>query len=137
MTKELAVTERQNEFLDLYFGECDGVTSRVAKAMGVTPGASYNMARRLSKQIIERTELELAAMAPKAVAVFKQGLEYDPDNEDHAGIQIRMDAAKTLFDKVGIVKKQQIEVKAQVAHSVQFFLPEKDEIVINGESEPA
>ena len=40
---------------------------------------------------------------------------------------IRMEAAKQILDRVGIVKKEKIDINAKVAHGI-FILPPKDEL---------
>ena len=41
------------------------------------------------------------------------------------GVNIRMEAAKQILDRVGLVKKEKIDINAQVAHGI-FVLPAKD-----------
>ena len=41
------------------------------------------------------------------------------------GVNIRMEAAKQILDRVGLVKKDKIDINAQVAHGI-FILPPKD-----------
>ena len=38
---------------------------------------------------------------------------------------IRMEAAKQILDRVGIVKREKVDINAQVAHGI-FILPPKD-----------
>ena len=40
---------------------------------------------------------------------------------------MRMEAAKQILDRVGIVKRDKLDVTAQVAHGI-FILPPKDGI---------
>ena len=42
------------------------------------------------------------------------------------GVNIRMEAAKQILDRIGLVKKDKIDINAQVAHGI-FILPPKDD----------
>ena len=46
---------------------------------------------------------------------------------------IRIEAAKQILDRVGLGKREQLDINAKVAHGI-FILPPKDDI-INGTTE--
>ena len=41
---------------------------------------------------------------------------------------IRVEAAKQILDRVGIAKKEQLDINAKVAHGI-FILPAKDNVI--------
>ena len=53
---------------------------------------------------------------PKAVQRKQERLQ---------GVNIRMEAAKQILDRVGLAKKDKIDITGQVAHGI-FILPAKD-----------
>ena len=72
--------------------------------------------------IIERAENVLAMHSPKAVMGLVDAM--DEDGLTPAA-NIRIKAAKQILDRVGIVKKEKIDINAKVAHGI-FILPPKD-----------
>ena len=49
------------------------------------------------------------------------------DDGTAPGASIRMEAAKQILDRVGLVKREKVDINAQVAHGI-FILPPKDEL---------
>jgi hypothetical protein len=47
------------------------------------------------------------------------------DDGSIPGANIRMEAAKQVLDRVGLVKKEKIDINAKVAHGI-FILPPKE-----------
>ena len=74
--------------------------------------------------IVEKAENVLAIHSPKAVMGLVNAL--DEDGLTPAS-NIRMEAAKQILDRVGIVKREKVDINAQVAHGI-FILPAKDGI---------
>ena len=73
-------------------------------------------------EILERAEYSLALNSAKAVKGLVDALDEDGKTP---GVNIRMEAAKQILDRVGLVKKDKIDINAQVAHGI-FILPPKD-----------
>ena len=71
---------------------------------------------------MERAEYSLALHSAKAVKGLVDALDEDGKTP---GVNIRMEAAKQILDRVGLVKKDKIDITAQVAHGI-FILPAKD-----------
>ena len=76
----------------------------------------------LKEEILERAEYSLALNSAKAVKGLVDSLDEDGKTP---GVNIRMEAAKQILDRVGLVKKDKIEMTGQVAHGI-FILPAKD-----------
>ena len=119
--KELALTEKQETFLTALFGEARGNPKVAGDIAGY---ADYHQPlRSLKDEIITRAEEQLAAFAPRASMGMINALDEDGSLP---GANIRMEAAKQILDRVGIVKKDKIDINAQVAHGI-FILPAKDD----------
>ncbi len=74
------------------------------------------------EKIIEKAESVLAAHSPQAALGISRALT---DDGSIPGANIRMEAAKQILDRVGLVKKEKIDVNAKVAHGI-FVLPAKE-----------
>jgi hypothetical protein len=118
--KEL--TKQQQEFISALFGEAQGNPKRAAEIAGYAPTSYPNVVKSLKNNIVEKAEGILAMHSPKAVMGLVNAL--DEDGMTPAA-NIRMEAAKQILDRVGIVKKEKIDINAQVAHGI-FILPPKD-----------
>mgnify|MGYP001198950895 FL=1 len=119
-SKELS--DKQKQFLSALFGEAQGNPSEAAKLAGYAPTSYPKVVRGLKDEIIERAESVLAAHSPKAAISMANAIE---DDGSIPGANIRMEAAKQILDRVGLVKKEKIDVNAKVAHGI-FILPPKE-----------
>jgi hypothetical protein len=120
--KELALTEKQETFLTALFGEAKGNP----RAAGDIAGYSdyHQPLRALKDEIIIRAEEQLAAFAPRASMGMINALDEDGSLP---GANIRMEAAKQILDRVGLAKREKIDINTKVEHGV-FILPAKDVI---------
>ena len=118
--KEL--TNKQKEFLSALFSDADGDPRKAAEIAGYAPTSYPRVVQGLKDEIIERAESVLAAHSPKAALGISRALT---DDGSIPGANIRMEAAKQIFDRVGLVKKEKIDVNAKVAHGI-FVLPAKE-----------
>ena len=118
--KEL--TTQQKTFINVLFGEAQGNPKKAGEIAGYAPSSYPNIIKALKDEIIERAEYSLALHAAKAVKGLVDALDEDGKTP---GVNIRMEAAKQILDRVGLVKKEKIDINAQVAHGI-FVLPAKD-----------
>jgi len=116
------LTEQQEKFLIALFGEAQGSPSKAAELAGYAPTSYANVVRSLKQEIIERAEGVLAMYSPRAAMGLVNALGEDGTTP---AANIRMEAAKQILDRVGLVKREQIDVNAKVAHGI-FILPPKD-----------
>ncbi len=121
-TKEL--TEQQQEFLTALFGEAEGSSKKAGEIAGYAPSSYPKVIKALKEEILERAEYSLALNSAKAVKGLVDALDEDGKTP---GVNIRMEAAKQILDRVGLVKKDKIDITGQVAHGI-FILPAKDGI---------
>jgi hypothetical protein len=118
--KELALTEKQETFLTALFGEAKGNPRAAGDIAGY---ADYHQPlRALKDEIITRAEEQLAAFAPRASMGMINALDEDGSLP---GANIRMEAAKQILDRVGLSKREKVDITAKVQHGI-FILPPKD-----------
>ena len=118
--KEL--TEQQQKFIDALFGEANGSPKRAGEIAGYSPFSYSKVVKSLKDEILERAEYSLAFNSAKAVKGLVNALD---DDGTTPGANIRMEAAKQILDRTGIVKKEKIDITGKMAHGI-FILPPKD-----------
>ena len=116
------LTEKQKLFLSPLFGEANGEPRAAAEIAGYAPTSYPKVVHGLKDQIIERAETVLAAHSPKAALSIANAID---DEGSIPGANIRMEAAKQVLDRVGLIKKEKIDINAKVAHGI-FVLPAKE-----------
>jgi len=116
------LTEKQKIFLSALFGEANGEPRAAAEIAGYAPTSYPKVVHGLKNQIIERAETVLAAHSPKAALSIANAID---DDGSMPGASIRMEAAKQILDRVGIIKREKIDIDAKIAHGI-FILPAKE-----------
>ena len=119
-SKEL--TSQQKIFINALFGEAQRNPKKAGEIAEYAPSSYPKVIKALKDEIIERAEYSLALHSAKAVKGLVDAL--DEDGKTPGG-NIRMEAAKQILDRVGLVKKEKIDINAQVAHGI-FILPAKE-----------
>ena len=116
------LTEQQEKFLNALFGEAQGDPKVAGEIAGY---ADYHQPlKSLKDEIIDRAEKLLAAFAPKASMGMINALQEDGSTP---GASIRMEAAKQILDRVGLSKREKVDINAKVAHGI-FILPPKENV---------
>jgi hypothetical protein len=134
-TTKRKLTDKQEKFLDELLSNGGHVKNAVAAAGYKEQSRSW-LTRSLRDEIIERTRSMLATNSVKAASRIIEGLDADgtvPLNQ----MDMRLKTAESVLDRVGLGKKQQLEVEGQVMHGI-VMLPSKDkpkEIIIEQEAE--
>ena len=115
--KQLDLTDKQKNFLDALFGEANGDPKIAGYSHYTVP------LKALKDEIIDRAEQVLAAFAPRASmqVINTMGME----ESTTPGANVRLEAAKQVLDRIGLVKREKIDVNAKVAHGI-FILPPKN-----------
>jgi hypothetical protein len=130
MNKEL--TTKQQSFLDNLVS-CNGDTKKAAELAGYAEGSYTTVVKSLKKEIIELAENILAQNAPKASLKLVEVMDStDPIPQAN----VRLQAAQTLLDRVGLAKTDKLDVNLQTNNGL-FILPAKQEVVIEGQYEEA
>lgn len=118
--KDLPLTEKQAAFLDALTGEAQGDLKVAMKIAGYASTTKvHEVVNPLREEIIDRTQTLLATNAPKA-ALGLVGVLTDPSA---MGARNAVSAASQILDRVGVVKKEQVEVDNK--GSAMFILPPK------------
>ena len=123
-TQKRSLTESQEKFLDALFGEARGNPKKAGELAGYSEHSYPKVLRNLKQEIVSRAENYLATHSAKAATKMVDMLEED-GTTPHANI--RLEAAKQILDRIGIVKKDQIDINMKAMHGI-FILPAKDNI---------
>ena len=118
------LTEQQASFLDALF-ENGGKISEAMRTAGYNTSRSKLM-QSMREEIAARTKDYLAVNGVKAATRIVEGLDADgttPLNQ----MDMRMKAAESILDRIGVSKKQTQEITGQVVHGV-VLLPAKNEL---------
>ena len=130
MNKELTI--KQQSFLDNLMS-CHGDAKKAAELAGYAEGSYTSVVKALKTEIIELAESILAQSAPKAALKLVEVM--DSDNPIPQA-NVRLQAAQTLLDRVGLAKTDKLDVNVQGSNGL-FILPAKQEVVIEGDYEEA
>jgi len=130
MNKELTIM--QQSFLD-HLVSCNGDTKRAADLAGYAEGSYTSVVKALKTEIIELAENILAQNAPKASLKLVEVMD---STNPIPQANVRLQAAQTLLDRVGISKTDKLDVNLQNTNGL-FILPAKQEVVIEGQYEEA
>ncbi len=104
------LTEQQQKFLDVLFDQAGGDIPLAKKLAGYAETTSTtHIIKGLKEEIIDATQTYLSRNAPKA-AMAMVGALYDPTE---LGIRDKMQAAKELLDRSGLVKTEKMQVEAK------------------------
>ena len=130
MKKELTV--KQKTFLDSLI-ECGGNAKQAAAIAGYAEGSYTSVVKSLKKEILDISEGILAQNAPKAALKLVNIIDSD---QPIPQANIRLQAAQTLLDRVGISKTDKLNLNVEGSNGI-FILPAKSETIIEGEYEEA
>ena len=125
-TQKKSLTDSQEKFLDALFGEAKGNPKKAGELAGYSDHSYPKVVRSLKSEIVSRAEGYLATHSAKAATKIVDMLEED-GTTPHASI--RLEAAKQILDRIGIAKKEKIDINMKAVHGL-FILPAKDEIKI-------
>ena len=123
-TQKKSLTESQEKFLDALFGEAKGNPKKAGELAGYSKHSYPKIVRNLKNEIVSRAENYLATHSAKAAAKMVDMLDED-GTTPHANI--RMEAAKQILDRIGIAKKEKLDINMKAVHGI-FILPAKDEV---------
>jgi len=118
------LTDKQQKFLDCLI-ETKGNLKLSAELAGYA-GNHYQVIRSLKHEIVELASDVLAREAPSAA--FKL-VEMMGSSTAVPQANVKLQAAQTILDRVGVTKKEKLDVNHTVTNSV-FILPEKKTVDI-------
>jgi hypothetical protein len=121
-TQEKSLTDTQEKFLDALFGEAQGNPKKAGELAGYSSHSYPKVLRNLKQEIVSRAENYLAVHSARAATKMVNMLDED-GTTPHANI--RLEAAKQILDRIGIVKKDQLDINMKAVHGI-FILPAKE-----------
>lgn len=126
--KKRVLTEQQEKFLDALF-EHNGNFSLACQDSGYAKGSIGYLKESLADEIIERARNTLAVHSVKAVNKLVSMID-TPEVE--RGDNVRLQAAESLLNRIGLGKQETHNVNVQAIHGV-VLLPPKKEIVVDAD----
>jgi hypothetical protein len=115
------LTENQQKFLEVLFDEAGGDVVKAKKLAGYSDTTPTRLiVDALKDEIFEGTKTYMSRIGPKAAVAFGQAL-MDPTE---LGVKEKMQAAKEILDRAGVVKTERVEVQASGG---LFILPPKEQ----------
>ena len=117
-----SLTNTQEKFLDVLFGEAKGNPREAARLAGYSSHSYPKVIRNLKKEITELAETHLSTHSAQAANRLIALLDEDGTTPQAS---IRLAAANSLLDRVGITKKDQLDINMKAMHGI-FILPAKD-----------
>ena len=121
LTTKKELTEQQKKFIEVLFAEAAGDPVKARKLAGYSEGYSTKaIMNTLREEVIEATQLFIAMNAPRAAMAVVSGV-VDPTE---LGMKDKLNAAKDLLDRAGLVKTEKVQVEANTGGIM--FLPAKD-----------
>ena len=121
------LTTKQQSFLD-NLTETGGDPKKAAELAGYS--THWHVVKALKPQIIDMASTIIAQSAPKAAQKLVDVME---SNEPIPQASMRVQAAQTILDRVGLGKRDTLDVKHEVSGGV-FILPAKEEVIIEAEA---
>ena len=125
--KEL--TEKQQTFLDNVV-VTGGDLKKAAELAGYK-GNHYQVIQSLKDELVDMAQNLLAHNAPRAAMKLVEVMDSDRPVPQASS---KLQAAQTILDRVGLGKKERLDVNHNVQGGI-FILPEKDTVIVEGEYE--
>lgn len=123
--KERELTEQQQLFLSNLF-ENGGNTAQAALDAGYSSGSVAWLKRSLADEIIERTKDVLSVNALKAANRLVSTID---NLVPERGDDLRLRAAESLLNRVGVAKQETMNHNVQAIHGVVLLPPKKDVVI--------
>ena len=121
-TQKRNLTDMQEKFLDVLFTEAKGNPREAARLAGYSENSYSKVIRNLKKEITELAENHLSTHSAQAANRLITLLDEDGTTPQAS---IRLAAANSILDRVGLVKKDQLDINMKALHGI-FILPAKD-----------
>ena len=115
------LTDKQQKFLDYLFGEAEGDPQRAMALAGYVRISFHDLLESLHDEIIKKAEKYIAFHAP-AAAMGLTGILLGTD--DKPNTNARMEAARQILDRAGIVKKDKMDINIDSEKGI-FIFPSK------------
>jgi hypothetical protein len=128
--KKRELNEQQQKFLDALAHEAKGNIKQALAIAGYAETSQSNIVSSLKDEIVEVATKILAKSAPMASQKLVEILMSD-DPIPQVGAKLQ--AAQTLLDRVGVAKRDKLDVTHTAASGI-FILPNKEQLIdVNAE----
>ena len=124
MTNKKELTDKQKDFLG-HLVEVGGDPKKAAELAGYA-GNHWQVTKSLKNEIIDLASNILAQSAPQAALKLTEVMNSD---QPVPQANIRLQAAQTILDRIGLGKTDRLIAYVTVQGGV-FILPAKEEVVI-------
>lgn len=114
------LTEKQQAFIDALLGPAEGNIAEARRLAGYHPSQDVLSSKKVQDEILDRTRTYLAHNAPRAAFRMTGVL----DNPTELGNDKLLEAAKQILDRVGIAKKEQVDIANTTPNAI-LILPAK------------
>ena len=127
MNTNKELTTKQQSFIDSLL-TCNGDTRLAGEMAGYAPTSINSVVKSLKTEILDLATNILAQSAPKAALKLVTIMD---SAEPVPQANMRIQAAQTILDRVGLGKTERLDVTVNTAGGL-FILPAKNETVIEG-----
>lgn len=125
MNNKKELTIKQQTFLENLI-TCNGNARQAAELAGYAEGSYTSVVKALKSEILEMTQGILASNAPQAALKLIHIMNSD---EPIPQANIRLQAAQTVLDRVGISKTDKLDITVESNNGI-FILPAKNKTII-------
>ena len=125
MNTKKELTTKQQTFLENLI-TCNGNAKQAAELAGYAEGSYTSVVKALKSEILEMTQGILASNAPQAALKLIHIMNSD---EPIPQANIRLQAAQTVLDRVGISKTDKLDITVESNNGI-FILPAKNKTII-------
>jgi hypothetical protein len=123
--KKRKLTEQQQAFLSALSTSAKGNINLALQEAGYADSSKSNVIDTLKDEIIDVATKILAKSAPIASQKLVEILESD---DPIPQVNAKLQAAQTLLDRVGISKRDKLDVNHTIASGI-FIIPQKEELI--------
>ena len=124
------LTEQQQTFLSTLATSAKGDINKALDIAGYKETSYYNVINNLKEEIVDVATKILAKSAPQASQKLVEILNSD---DPIPQVNAKLQAAQTLLDRVGVAKRDKIDVMHTASGGI-FLIPEKEKL-IDGKAE--
>ena len=122
------LTEKQENFLIALFSNGGNISAALKKAE-YSQHSRKDVLASLKEEIAERTKLMLNGAAVKAADNIVNTMNIELDNGIPTNrLELKYRAAGDILDRVGITKRQQMDISGEIKHGI-VLLPGKTPMV--------
>ncbi len=116
------LTDKQKLFLEVLFDKAEGDPKKAMELAGYVGTQFHDLLESLHAEIISKAEKFIAFHAP-AAAMGLTGILLGTD--DKPNTNARMEAARQILDRAGIVKKDKMDITVDTEKGI-FIFPQKE-----------